>query len=98
MSKGTCAAIKKDNGEYVDDGLQYLEKSVQLRPSYDDAMSYLNLMYRRKADLDCGNASAVNADIAQADQWRDKAMGARKQNEIDKEKSSSGGIVMDDTK
>ncbi len=98
MSKGTCAAIKKDNGMYVDDGLQYLEKSVQLRPSYDDAMSYLNLMYRRKADLDCGNASAVNADIAQADQWRDKAMGARKQNEIDKEKSSSGGIVMDDTK
>ena len=61
-------------------------------------MSYLNLMYRRKADLDCGNAAAQKADIAQADEWRDKAMGTRKQNEIEKEKKKSGGIVLDSTK
>lgn len=98
MSKGICAKIKKDNTEVVDEGLASLNKSVQLRPSYDDAMSYLNLMYRRKADLDCGDAAAQKADIAQADSWRDKAMGTRKANEIQKEKATGGGIVLDDTK
>ena len=28
-----------------------LEKAIQLRPDYDDAMAYLNLLYRRKADM-----------------------------------------------
>ncbi len=98
MSKQICAKIKTDNTQPVTEGLDFLHKAVDIRPSYDDAMSYLNLMYRRKADLDCGNAAAQKADIAQADQWRDKAMGTRKANEIQKEKSSSGGIVLDDTK
>ncbi len=98
MSKQACAKIKTDNAPFVDEGLNYLHKAVDLRPSYDDAMSYLNLMYRRKADLDCGNPAAQKADIAQADEWRDKAMGTRKQNEIEKEKKNAGGIVLDSTK
>ncbi len=98
MNKQTCANIKKDNTAPVTEGLNYLEDAVKIRPSYDEAMTYLNLMYRRKADIDCGDAAAQKADIAQADQWRDKAMGARKQNEIDKEKANSGGIVLDDSK
>ena len=98
MSKQTCAKVKTDNTQTVGEGLQYLEKAVQIRPSYDDAMSYLNLMYRRKADLDCGVPAAQKADVAQADQWRDRAMGTRKANEIQKEKSAGGGIVLDDTK
>ncbi len=98
MSKQTCAKIKDQNTQVVDEGLGYLHKAVEIRPSYDDAMSYLNLMYRRKADLDCGNPAAQKADIAQADEWRDKAMGTRKQNEIEKDKKNSGGIVLDSTK
>ncbi len=98
MSKATCAKIKADNTQLVSQGLDYLNKAVQIRPSYDDAMSYLNLMYRRKADLDCGNPAAQKADIAQADHWRDQAMGTRKANEAEKEKANSGGIVLDNTK
>jgi tetratricopeptide (TPR) repeat protein len=99
MSKEQCSEIKKANTDSVTQGLSYLEKSVQIRPNYDDAMSYLNLMYRRKADIDCGNPDAQKADIAQADQWRDKSMGTRKQNEIDKEKKSgNGGVVLDNSK
>ena len=98
MPKQICAKIKTDNTPLVTEGLNSLEKAVQIRPSYDDAMSYLNLMYRRKADLDCGNPAAQKADVAQADQWRDKAMGTRKQNEAEKEKANSGGIVLDNTK
>ncbi len=35
----------------VDEGIADLQKAVQLRPDYDDAMAYLSLLYRRKADM-----------------------------------------------
>jgi tetratricopeptide (TPR) repeat protein len=38
-------------GALVDEGIVALQKAIQLRPDYDDAMAYLNLLYRRKADM-----------------------------------------------
>jgi tetratricopeptide (TPR) repeat protein len=38
-------------GAMVDEGIADLQKAIQLRPDYDDAMAYLNLLYRRKADM-----------------------------------------------
>ncbi len=38
-------------GALVDEGIAGLQKATQLRPDYDDAMAYLNLLYRRKADM-----------------------------------------------
>jgi tetratricopeptide (TPR) repeat protein len=38
-------------GTLVDEGIANLQKAIQLRPDYDDAMAYLNLLYRRKADM-----------------------------------------------
>jgi hypothetical protein len=35
----------------VDDGVASLKKAIELKPDYDDAMTYLNLLYRRKADM-----------------------------------------------
>jgi hypothetical protein len=35
----------------VDEGISDLQKAIQIRPEYDDAMAYLNLLYRRKADM-----------------------------------------------
>jgi tetratricopeptide (TPR) repeat protein len=35
----------------VDDGINNLKKAIELKPDYDDAMTYLNLLYRRKADM-----------------------------------------------
>lgn len=37
-------------GSLIDEGIADLQKAIQLRPDYDDAMAYLNLLYRRKAD------------------------------------------------
>jgi len=37
-------------GALVDDGIASLKKATELNPDYDDAMTYLNLLYRRKAD------------------------------------------------
>lgn len=49
------AAVRADyvskDGPLVDEGITYLQKAIQLRPDYDDAMAYLNLLYRRKADM-----------------------------------------------
>jgi len=38
-------------GPLVDEGIADLQKAISLRPDYDDAMAYLNLLYRRKADM-----------------------------------------------
>jgi tetratricopeptide (TPR) repeat protein len=37
--------------QMVDDGITSLKKAIELKPDYDDAMTYLNLLYRRKADM-----------------------------------------------
>lgn len=38
-------------GAMVEEGITDLQKAIQVRPDYDDAMAYLNLLYRRKADM-----------------------------------------------
>ncbi|MDR3736793.1 MAG: hypothetical protein P4L10_14820 [Acidobacteriaceae bacterium] len=75
-----CARLQEANTALVDDGLKTLLRAIELRPNYDDAMSYLNLVYRRKANLECGDASARKADIAQANLWVNRAMSTRKRN------------------
>jgi hypothetical protein len=57
-------------------------------------MSYLNLIYRNKADMDYGNAAAVKDDLDKAEEWTQKAMGTRKANEAKKDQGP-GGITMD---
>jgi tetratricopeptide (TPR) repeat protein len=92
--KKVMDAIKTQNTPLVEEGLKYLNDAVANRANYDDAMAYLNLMYRRKADLDYADAAAVKADIASAEEWRTKAMGTRKANE-EKKNAGPGGITMD---
>jgi tetratricopeptide (TPR) repeat protein len=38
-------------GQLIDEGVTDLQKAISIRPDYDDAMAYLNLLYRRKADM-----------------------------------------------
>jgi tetratricopeptide (TPR) repeat protein len=86
--------IKAENGPLVEEGLQYLNQAVANRPNYDEAMAYLNLTYRRKADVDYGDEAARKADVAEAEDWRAKAMGTRKENEA-KKNAGPGGITID---
>jgi tetratricopeptide (TPR) repeat protein len=86
--------IKDKNQALVDEGLQFLNQAVQNRANYDDAMVYINLVYRRKADLDYQDPNAVKTDVATAKDWASKALGARKANE-EKKNAGPGGIVMD---
>jgi tetratricopeptide (TPR) repeat protein len=92
--KKIMETIQQENAPLVEEGLQYLNQAVANRPNYDEAMVYLNLMYRRKADVDYGNASAVSSDIASAKDFTTKALGTRKANE-EKKNAGPGGITMD---
>jgi tetratricopeptide (TPR) repeat protein len=92
--KKACAALAEKNGPIIQEGLDALNKAVQLRANYDDAMAYINLLYRRKADIECGNDDARKADIAQADEWVQKAMAARKANELKANQQTPKGIVL----
>jgi tetratricopeptide (TPR) repeat protein len=58
-------------GTLIDEGIAALQKAIQLRPDYDDAMAYLNLLYRRKADA-VESAEERNDLLKQADDLVDK--------------------------
>ena len=58
-------------GPLIDEGIVDLQKAISLRPDYDDAMAYLNLLYRRKADL-VESKEEREALLKQADDLVDK--------------------------
>jgi tetratricopeptide (TPR) repeat protein len=76
--KKVLEAIKAQNAALVAEALQYLSDAMQSRPKYTDAMEYLNLVYRRKADLDWDDPAASKDDIAKAQEWARKAMETRR--------------------
>ena len=78
----------------VKDGLDNLQQAIQINTTYDEALQYLNLTWRRQADLDCGNAAAVKTDVANAEKASQDALGARKINEQKKEEKQRGGVIM----
>jgi tetratricopeptide (TPR) repeat protein len=62
----------KENGQLIEEGIDKLHKALELRPDYDDAMAYLNLLLRRKADE--AATPTERADLLkQADELVDKA-------------------------
>ena len=58
-------------GALIDEGINDLQKAISLRPDYDDAMAYLNLLYRRKADM-VASTDERNQLLKQADDLVDK--------------------------
>jgi tetratricopeptide (TPR) repeat protein len=79
LSRSTeCGDLRAKELANIEDGIAMLKQAITLRPNYDDAIAYLNLLYRLRADLDCGNETAYKADLKNADQWADSAMAARK--------------------
>lgn len=54
------------DGQTVDEGITNLQKAISLKPDYDDAMAYLNLMYRQKADMEA-TKEAREDDLKKAD-------------------------------
>ncbi len=95
-SQKWCDQLKEKDGPIIDEGTKMLQTAIEKRQDYDDAMAYLNLIYRRKAnDMTCDDAQA-RADLKkQADDWSEKAMTARKKKAEEAAKKNQGGIVLD---
>ena len=94
LSKAGCKKLQDQNTDLVNNAMEYLNKAVDINKNYEDAMTYLSLTWRRKADLECGNADAIKADLAKSDDWAQRSLGARKAIEAEKEKKNAGGVVM----
>jgi tetratricopeptide (TPR) repeat protein len=92
--KKACDQLQQANAQRVEDGIQNLQKALQIRPDYDDAMAYLNLLYRQRAEYECDNQDARKADLKTADEWVDKTMATKK---AKAEKAGPTGIVTTDT-
>jgi hypothetical protein len=73
-----------------------LNKAIQLRPDYDDAMAYLNLMYREKADVECDDLAARQEDLKTADHWVDQTLSTKKAKA--EKQPGANGITMDQPK
>jgi tetratricopeptide (TPR) repeat protein len=77
-NKKVCEMLREKNSGFIQDGITMLQKALDLRPDYDDAMAYLNLLYREKGDLECDDPAARAADLKTADEWVDKTMTTKK--------------------
>ncbi len=69
--------LKAQYSSVLDEGIANLDRALLLDPNYSDAMAYLNLLIRERADLR-DTKEEYTADIATADQWVQKALAARK--------------------
>lgn len=77
LSEG-CPDVRTHSLPDIDSAIAMLNKAISLRKDYVDAMTYMNLLYRLRAELECGSKKNFKADIKQADEWANRAAEARK--------------------
>jgi tetratricopeptide (TPR) repeat protein len=96
--KKACDELKVKNAQAISEGIDSLNKAIQLRPDYDDAMAYLNLMYRERADVECNDAAARADDLKTADHWVDETLRVKKAKAEKAAQNQAGGITVDQSK
>ena len=50
-TRQSAATYAQQYGATIEEGIESLNQAIKLRPDYEDAMTYLNLLYRRKGDV-----------------------------------------------
>jgi tetratricopeptide (TPR) repeat protein len=61
----------QEYGATIDEGIESINHAIKLKPDYEDAIAYLNLLYRRKADIAADDAEREKF-IQMADDLVDK--------------------------
>lgn len=69
--------LKAKHGAMLDDAIKSLERALEIDKEYDDAMAYMNLLYRERADL-ADSSEEYKKDVDLADNWIQKALDTRK--------------------
>jgi tetratricopeptide (TPR) repeat protein len=72
-----AAQFRQKYGGIVDEGIANMNKAMDLRPDYDNAMAYLNLLYRQKADMEL-TVAEQELDIKIADDLVDQVKAIKK--------------------
>jgi hypothetical protein len=96
--KKVCDELKIKNAPAIQEGIDSLNKAIQIRPDYDDAMAYLNLMFREKGDVECDDLAARAEDLKTADHWVDETLRVKKAKAEKAAQSQGGGITVDQPK
>jgi tetratricopeptide (TPR) repeat protein len=69
FDKPGCAGMRKKNLAKVNEGMDMLRRALAAQADFRDAMAYLNLLYRERADIQCGNPVAHSVDMKAAEDW-----------------------------
>ncbi len=69
--------LAENIGPKVEEGIQALNKALEINPNYADAMAYLNLLYRERADM-ADSAETYEENLAKADEWVQKTLDTKK--------------------
>ena len=69
--------LRERNLPMIEDGIKDLQTALQVDPNYDDAMSYINLVYRERADI-AENPEEYKKDIDTAESWVQKSLDTKK--------------------
>jgi tetratricopeptide (TPR) repeat protein len=77
--KQVCEQVRSANGARVAEGIKMLETAIGKRPEYDDAMFFMVLLLRERADMQCGDLQAWTEYHHLSDRWIDVGYHARKQ-------------------
>ncbi len=67
------AALKEKYWQSLTDGIEYEKKALAVDPEYENAMAYMNLLIRYRADLDDTKEEFVK-DSKEADDWVQKSL------------------------
>ncbi len=67
------ADLKTKYWQKLTDGIEDEKKALEIDPEYENAMAYMNLLIRYRADLD-DTKDQYQADIKEADGWVQKAL------------------------
>jgi hypothetical protein len=86
---GVRADLVGRYGAVLESGLRALEKALEINPQYDDAMAYMYLLIRERADLR-DTAEEYKRDVAIADDWLKKGLATKK---AKAEQRNAGGMV-----
>jgi tetratricopeptide (TPR) repeat protein len=73
-----CLVVKDKNASNLAEALDNLNQALELNPEYVDAMTYMSLVYRERADVDCDEPANRKTDLLAADAWEKKALLAKK--------------------
>ena len=74
-----CIVVRGKNWSNVEDGIEKLNKALEIEPKYEEAITCMNLIYLERADVECDDPAARKSDLKIAAEWARKAEAAKQE-------------------